>query len=136
MLVNETMAKLEKFEQIHNEVGVIAEEVNDFAGMINKLNTEFFENQNFETFLDFFTGLFQFLDVKIILSLAVVMNVDEIVTQYPDFDVNEFYLTTKKINDFITDPEFENWAKILHMAIDCQKQVYSQTPVSLYLVLV
>ena len=41
----------------------------------------------------------------------------------PNFDAENFYNLAKQINDFINDPKFEDWAKIMAEATTCKLQV-------------
>ena len=43
--------------------------------------------------------------------------------EFPDFDFNEFYNLAMKINDFLNDPDFEKWAKIIVESLACKEQV-------------
>ena len=43
--------------------------------------------------------------------------------EFPDFDFEEFYQLAKRINDFLNDPDFEKWSKIITESIACNKQV-------------
>ena len=57
--------------------------------------------------------------------LAILANLDNIVQEIPDFDVEDFYELAKKINAFINDPKFEEWAQIISEGTLCKAQVLS-----------
>ena len=52
-------------------------------------------------------------------------NLEEIVQEIPDFDINDFYDLAKKINAFINDPKFSEWAEIITEGTVCKSQVIS-----------
>ena len=41
----------------------------------------------------------------------------------PDFDAEQFYTLAKQINDFVNDPKFKDWSKIIAEATICKSQV-------------
>ena len=43
--------------------------------------------------------------------------------EFPDFDLDEFYKLAKRINDFLNDPNFEDWAEIITESTKCHAQV-------------
>ena len=43
--------------------------------------------------------------------------------QFPDFDLEEFYLLAKQINDFLNNPKFEDWKEIITESAICKSQV-------------
>lgn len=43
--------------------------------------------------------------------------------EFPNFDLEEFYMLAKRINDFLTNPDFEKWSKIITESVACNSQV-------------
>ena len=52
---------------------------------------------------------------------------NEVLQEFPDFDLEAFYLLAKRINDFINDPNFAKWSEIIVASVQCNKQVYIVT---------
>ena len=48
---------------------------------------------------------------------------NDVIQEFPDFDLEEFYLLAKRINDFINDPNFATWSEIILESVQCKKQV-------------
>ena len=61
--------------------------------------------------------------LKVTFVSAVVENLDAIMIEFPDFNFDEFYQLAKRINDFLNDPDFQKWSKIITESIACNKQV-------------
>ena len=43
--------------------------------------------------------------------------------EFPDFDLEGFYMLAKRINDFLNNPDFEKWAEIITESVKCKTQV-------------
>ena len=43
--------------------------------------------------------------------------------EFPDFDLEEFYILAKRINDFIHNPDFEKWSQIITESVACNTQI-------------
>ena len=43
--------------------------------------------------------------------------------EFPDFDLEGFYMLAKRINDFLNNPDFEKWAEIITESMKCKTQV-------------
>ena len=43
--------------------------------------------------------------------------------EFPDFDLEGFYMLAKRINDFLNNPDFEKCAEIITESMKCKTQV-------------
>lgn len=62
---------------------------------------------------------------------AITANLEAIMAEFPDFDLDEFYRLAKRINDFLNDPNFEDWAEIITESTKCHAQVEQNFAVSI-----
>merc|ERR1719285_1535491 len=70
---------------------------------------------------DIFDGLV--IETFMDLLTAIVENLAEVTVQFPDFDLEEFYLLAKQINDFLNNPKFEDWTEIITESSICKSQI-------------